>query len=337
MQAQVKSAGKEFHSHVDVLLSRYVGGWAAMDRLGRQTLSVFRNGELLGTVTAEIDRPDLAQNLGIDPKAGFLYRFASPLRDGDEIGVLFDSGRHLDRSPMTYRDKPLGELNPHDFLTTRAYVAAYVLHGSGIEIGAAHSPVAVPGDVQVRYVDRYTLDELRRVHPDLVRPHTVPVDIVGDAENLTAVRDGSQDFVIANHVIEHCEDPAGTIMGFLRLLRPGGVIFLAVPDKRESVLDQRRPLTTIDHLIQDHELGPSFSRRGHYIEFAELVDGKSGQDLYLHAYASDAANRSLPFHVWTAETFLEFMSAIITRYRLPLRMLISLSNSIELLVVYRKC
>jgi SAM-dependent methyltransferase len=173
------------------------------------------------------------------------------------------------------------------------------------------------------------------LHPELVQPHSVPLDIIGDVENLTALPDESEDFVIANHVIEHCEDPVGTIKGFCRFLRPDGIIFLAVPDKRESAIDQRRPLTTIDHLIQDHELGASFSRRGHYIEFAELVDGKSGQDLYLHAYASDIANRTLHFHVWTAETFLEFMSAIITRYRLPLRMLICLYNG-ELLVVYRK-
>jgi predicted SAM-dependent methyltransferase len=238
---------------------------------------------------------------------------------------------------MIYRDKPFGILNPNDFLTTRAHVASYVLHGSGIEIGAAHAPVPVPSTVHVRYVDRYSLDELRRLHPELVRSQTVPVDIIGDVEHLTALPDQSEDFVIANHVIEHCEDPIGTIKGFCRLLRPDGVVFLAVPDRRESTIDHHRPLTTIDHLVQDHELGPSLSRRGHYLEFAELVDGKSGQDLYLHAYVSDAANRTLHFHVWTAETFLEFMSAIITRYRLPLRMMLAFSNSIELLVVFRKC
>ncbi len=333
---EARSNTREFHSHIDILVSRYVGGWAAVDKLGNQTLRVYRNGELLGTVIADRDRPDLAVNLGIDPKAGFLFWFTSPLQDGDEIGVRFDSGENLYRSPMNYRDKPLGALNPNDFLTTRAYVASYVLHGSGIEIGAAHSPVAVPSNVHVRYVDRYSLDELRQLHPELVRPHTVPVDIVGDVENLSALADESEDFVIANHVIEHCEDPVGTIRGFCRLLRSDGVIFLAVPDKRESGIDQGRPLTTIDHLIQDHELGPSFSRRGHYIEFAEFVDGKSGQDLYLHAYASDAGNRTLHFHVWTAETFLEFMSVIIKRYRLPLRMLMCLSNSVELLAIFRK-
>jgi SAM-dependent methyltransferase len=327
----------EFNSYVDVLLSHYVRGWAVVDKIGRQTLSVYRNGKPLDTVTADLDRPDLALRLGIDPNAGFLYRFASALQDGDEIGVLFDSGQHLYRSPMIYRDKPFGLLYPDDFLTTRAYVASYVLHGSGIEIGAANAPVAVPSNVHVRYVDRYTLDELRRSYPALVRPHTVSVDIIGDAESLTVLPDESEDFVIANHVIEHCEDPIGTLKGFCRFLRPDGVIFLAIPDKRECVIDQRRPLTTIDHLIQDHELGPSFSRQGHYIESAAFVDGKSAQELYLHAYTTDVGRRSIHFHVWTAETFLEFMSAIITRYRLPLRILICLSNNIECVVVYRKC
>jgi SAM-dependent methyltransferase len=334
--AQVKGPAPQYSSHIDAFVSRYVSGWATADRKGSQILSVYRNSELLGTVTADQPRPDLTVNAGLDSKAGFRYWFGSALSDGDAISVLFESGAHLDGSPMTYRARPFGRFNADDFLTTRAYVASYVLHGSGIEIGAANAPVAVPGNVSVKYMDRYTREELKQRHPDLVRPETVATDIVGDGENLTALPDASQDFVIANHVVEHCEDPIGTIEGFCRVLRPDGVIFLAIPDKRESIIDQRRPLTTIDHLIQDHELGASYSRRGHYLEFVEFVERKTGLELYTEAYALDASSRTLHFHVWTAETFLEFMSAIISRYRLPIRLVLSIVNSVELLVVFRK-
>jgi SAM-dependent methyltransferase len=336
MQAEVTAAQRQYLSHIDTLVSRYVTGWAAVNRAGRQTLTIYRNGTPGGTVIADQERPDLALHLGIESKAGFSLWFASPLQDGEEVRVVFDDGHDLEGSPAIYRDRPFGALNRDAFLANRAYIASYLLHGTGIEIGAAHVPVALASDVRVRYLDRYTLDELRLLHPELVRPDSVPVDIVADVEDLSALPDDSEDFIIANHVIEHTEDPIGTIKGFCRVIRRDGHIFLAIPDQRESQIDQRRPLTTLSHLIQDHELGASFSRRAHYIEFAELVDGKSGQDLYLHAFASDQGNRTLHFHVWTAETFLEFMSAIISRYRLPLRIVVCVSNSVELLVVFRK-
>jgi predicted SAM-dependent methyltransferase len=323
-------------SHIDTLVSRYTSGWAAIDNVGRQTLTVACNEIPIGTVIADQDRPDLARHLGLEAASGFVFWFTTALHDGDEIGITFEDGHHLEGSPRIYRDKPFGELNPHAFLQTRAWVASYVLHGSGIEIGAAHVPVALPSTVTVRYVDRYTLEELRTLYPQLVNPNSVTIDIVADVEDLSSLPDESEDFVIANHVLEHTEDPIRTIKGFCRILRPGGHIVLAIPDKRESQLDLHRPLTTMSHLIQDHEMGPHLSRRAHYLEFVEYADKKTGEELYQHAYASDAANRSLHFHVWTAETFLEFMSRTITRYQLPIRIVTCISNSIELLSVFRK-
>jgi methyltransferase family protein len=84
----------------------------------------------------------------------------------------------------------------------------------------------------VSYLDRLPVDELRMQYPELAHERLVPVDVVDDAEQLAAFTDGGQDFIIANHFIEDCEDPLRTLQNMLRKIRPRVVIYMAVPDKR---------------------------------------------------------------------------------------------------------
>jgi hypothetical protein len=100
---------------------------------------------------------------------------------------------------------------PPVYLDARAELAARFLSGLGLEIGGLHAPLEVPWHVQVRYVDRATVDQLRHEYPELSAERLTPVDIVDDGEVLTTIPDVSQDFIVANHFLEHCEDPIGTI------------------------------------------------------------------------------------------------------------------------------
>lgn len=59
------------------------------------------------------------------------------------------------------------------------------------------------------------------------------------------------DYVILCHVLEHVPDPVGFLNEIGALLRPGGVMLLAVPDKRRT-LDWSRPSTTIDDVLTRH-------------------------------------------------------------------------------------
>ncbi len=56
------------------------------------------------------------------------------------------------------------------------------------------------------------------------------VDVVDDGESLQDhLPDVSADFIIANHFIEHTQDPLGTLAAYLRVLRTGGVLYLPDP------------------------------------------------------------------------------------------------------------
>ena len=174
------------------------------------------------------------------------------------------------------------------------------IRGSGVEVGPLHQPLPVPATATVRYVDRMPTDELRRQYPELSEYDLVEPDVVDDGETLGAFADASLDFVIANHFIEHCQNPVSALENHLRVLRPGGVLYMAVPDKRRT-FDRDRPTTPLEHLVRDYELGPAWSHRAHFEEYARLVD--KADDPRAHADELIVKDYSIHFHVWTPDTF----------------------------------
>jgi 2-polyprenyl-3-methyl-5-hydroxy-6-metoxy-1,4-benzoquinol methylase len=95
--------------------------------------------------------------------------------------------------------------------------------------------------------------------------------------------------------LEHCEDPVMTIETFIRVLRPDGILFLAVPDKR--LIDKNRSLTNLEHLIADHRFGPTISREDHFKEYEECVVHRPVKRGY-----------SIHHHVWTYKEIVELLS-----------------------------
>lgn len=218
-------------------------------------------------------------------------------------------------------------------LALRDAIAGLYLEGTGIEIGALHSPIAVTPPVRVQYVDRMTVAELRRQYPELDAWPLVEPDILDNGERLERIGDGTQDFVIASHFLEHCQDPIGTVKSMLRVVKPGGVLFLAVPDKRYT-FDRQRPVTPLDHVIRDHEEGPAWSKVGHFEEWATLAEdgnirGRTAQELIDFDY-------SIHFHVWTQAEVLDLFAAMKIRYAMAFDVEAVVKNVIEVIVVLRK-
>jgi SAM-dependent methyltransferase len=201
-------------------------------------------------------------------------------------------------------------LGPANGSPQRQRLARAYLRGQGIEIGALHNPLKVPRGTRVSYVDRMTVPELRRQYPELASLDLVDVDVVDDGEKLATIADGSQDFVIANHFLEHCPDPIGALKNFLRVLRPAGVLYLAVPDKRYT-FDRDRPVTPPEHLWRDHEVGPGWSRQQHFEEWVRLVgritDPDQVEGSVRHLMALDY---SIHYHVWTQAEMLALLGSL---------------------------
>jgi SAM-dependent methyltransferase len=196
------------------------------------------------------------------------------------------------------------------------------LRGTGIEIGGLHRPLQVSHADRVIYVDHLTREELRKVYSELADLDLVEVDVVGTAENLSAFDDASLDFVIANHLLEHLEYPVRALREFIRVLRPGGLIFMALPDKRVT-FDRKRQLTTTEHLVQEERMQSAEQTRwDHFMDWAIGVDGSApGPEAEGRAQHLLDIHYSIHMHVWTPDSFLDFLTAARAEFRLDLHLL----------------
>lgn len=217
----------------------------------------------------------------------------------------------------------------------RKQIASRYLIGDGIEIGALHSPLEIPSSVKIRYLDRMPVNQLRLQYPELSESNLVEIDIIDDGETLESVLDVSLDFVIANHMIEHCQDPISSLENWLRVLKPGGILYVAVPDKRYT-FDCERPITPIEHLIRDYTDGPGWSMYPHFEEWVRLVDKVSEDDVVARTKCLAEINYSIHFHVWTQVEFLELLLYCQSRLSFPIEIELLQKNDIEFIVILRK-
>lgn len=81
------------------------------------------------------------------------------------------------------------------------------LRGTGIDVGCGGDPLAVP-EGTVRRWDKAE----------------------GDAQHLLGLEGNNFDFVYSSHCLEHLRDVGEALTNWLRVLRPGGFLYVVVPD-----------------------------------------------------------------------------------------------------------
>jgi ubiquinone/menaquinone biosynthesis C-methylase UbiE len=135
-------------------------------------------------------------------------------------------------------------------------------------------------------------DILYERYQELPGSNLVNVDRLDDGETLSTFGSESQDFIIANHFFDHCQDLTQTIKNFLRVLHPGGLIYMSIPD-------MRRPRTPLSHVVADHASGAEINREQHFHErFAEPHFGRSyaGESIEARFRKLIAQENSVDFH-----------------------------------------
>jgi len=181
------------------------------------------------------------------------------------------------------------------------------LSGKGLEIGPLHRPMVKHDGMDIDYIDRSTVAELREHYPELKDLPLIEPDIIGDAENLKGVEDKSYDFLISAHVTEHMKNPLASIEHWCRVVKPGGKIYLIVPDKR-AIFDKKRVRTTLSHLVLDYQR-PSDSRDyEHYLDYAIHVHDKDGNDAIVEADRLLETDYSIHYHVFLPSDVLRLLN-----------------------------
>lgn len=211
------------------------------------------------------------------------------------------------------------------------------LAGQGIEIGALDAPLR-PKGATVTYVDRLDVSNLLGQYPALAArvDMIVEPDVICDGEALFPFASESQDFVVANHFLEHCQDPLRTLSSHTRVVSPDGVLFYALPIKQHC-FDHKRANTTFAHLIRDYLEGPTCSEAEHYREWAELVNGLSDpEEIEANAKENMKNKYSIHFHVWDDLSARLFFLEAIRYLDLPIRVEHFETNGSETLTILRR-
>jgi predicted SAM-dependent methyltransferase len=216
----------------------------------------------------------------------------------------------------------------------RKQLSAVFLKGSGLEIGALHNPLWVSPGVSVKYVDRANEHELQSHYPE--QDNITKPDIIDDGETLITLPNARQDFIIANHVLEHCENPIKTIRRHLEVIKVKGILFYTIPDMR-FFLDKDRLPTTFQHTMRDFTLGPDVSRKEHYTDWAKFWRFKHDpKDISDEADRLNKANYSIHFHVWNYNSFFNFLISLQEFFKFSFSIEVYAFNFTEIICILRK-
>jgi len=148
----------------------------------------------------------------------------------------------------------------------------------GLEIGpAAHNPFGLKTRNVGLSADRDPFDyEFFKQSQLEMCGSFAAIDISADAADIPVLND-STDFVLHSHVWEHLPNPLIALDEWVRIIRPGGYLFVIVPKRDAAASDKGRPVTSLSSLVQLFEKkrrGETFPPeergmgRGHYTVFS---------------------------------------------------------------------
>ncbi|MBF97278.1 MAG: hypothetical protein CMJ13_08655 [Pelagibacterales bacterium] len=157
----------------------------------------------------------------------------------------------------------------------------------GLEIGPLNKPLVRNEDVQeggeIFYLDHLPTCELKEKYKDDLSidvNQIVPVDFVCTDGNIVGATAGNLfDYVIASHVIEHAPNLLQFLKDIQTILKPGGQVFLVVPDKRFT-FDFNRPLTTFGTALENLLTNVELPRISAVYDQAAMATNANGHNLW---------------------------------------------------------
>jgi len=158
--------------------------------------------------------------------------------------------------------------------------------GVGLEIGPSYNPVAPKkAGYNIEVLDHAPAENLRekyRNDDDVDNSHhklanIEEVDYVWSGEALDELtgKKNYYDYIIASHVIEHTPNLVTFLQQCQTMLKPGGVLALAVPDRRYC-FDYLRPNSTAGQVLQAWHDKRVFHTPGTIFDFCSQYSLRAG-------------------------------------------------------------
>ncbi len=179
------------------------------------------------------------------------------------------------------------------------------LKGKGLEIGPLSWPLVTKKEANVKYVDHVDTKELKKLYKDdkgvdfRLIP-TVDYPLNGRTLREAVGKSEEYDYIIASHVIEHIPDVIRWLQDMAAVLKTGGILSLAIPDKRFT-FDIDRNVSTLANVVGSYvdEINRpnSVTIFDYASSFRLNIDAQAiwNGELYLH---STAPHRYSPFQAY---------------------------------------
>lgn len=134
---------------------------------------------------------------------------------------------------------------------------------------------------------------------------------VCEASDLSSIPSAHYDFILSSHTIEHTANPLKAIIEWIRVLKENGKLVLVVPHK-DGTFDHRRPVTLMEHLIEDYENRipeTDLSHLGEILTLHDLSMDPPAGDLVSFRARSERnyENRCLHHHVFDSKTVAQML------------------------------
>jgi SAM-dependent methyltransferase len=94
---------------------------------------------------------------------------------------------------------------------------------------------------------------------------------LSEAADLSAINSAKFDFILSSHMLEHAANPLKALSEWSRVLKDGGNMVVVVPHK-DGTFDHKRPVTTLEHLIEDFRNETQEDDLTHLSEILKLHD-----------------------------------------------------------------
>jgi len=135
---------------------------------------------------------------------------------------------------------------------------------------------------------------------------------ISEASDLVEIKDNSYDFLLASHCLEHCANPLKTVREWLRVIRPGGVLLVVLPDKRFT-FDHKRNTTLFAHILIDLHNNISECDLTHLEEIFSFHDlsldpGAGTMEDFTKRSLNNHQNRCLHHHVFDFDLLEEIFA-----------------------------
>lgn len=170
------------------------------------------------------------------------------------------------------------------------------LNELGLEIAPFHNPWSAPGN-QVINLDVLTNTQLRKLFPEMSHKPLADVHILDNANYLKCIPDESMDFVLSSHSLEHMENVGIALYHWMRVLKKGKPLLMAVPLK-DNPIDKDRSSCNSMHIAFEYLYPNQYDLADHYREYYKIVNKLSGKELDKSVERSVLDKTNIHFHCW---------------------------------------